>query len=340
MWCACRLRSKPSACARASPRGSSALGLTGLALDRRALALPLRRRAGLRGAGASRRPAATRRRRCRARSNASSTGRSRGAARATRFVSSPSTRADAFQLVLVYDHYVASGDSIARLLTGIACALHAAPTRARRCRWSATRPSYRSLFSAPSAVGGARHRSACRAWSRDARRAYRPRYDRIEDGHNAYTYLRLGPHQHDARCSRTAKAWGVTLNELLMACLMLALSPLAARRRGEPRRNELAVASILNMRQDFGPDARDALSPFLAAFRVSHTVPEGIGLRQLALEVHMQTRAHQARPPVPAEPAGARRVGAVVAAGSRRSQRHGVCTRSTLRCGPASPRST
>lgn len=192
-----------------------------------------------------------------------------------------------FQLVLVYDHYVASGDSIARLLTGVACRYmrpDSAPDTVPMERYSA---SYRSLFFrhpwwAARAILGLPRMVA------NARRAYRPRYAQIADAHNAYTYLRLGPHQSSALL-RTAKAWGVTLNELLMASLMLALSPLAAGRRHELRRNELAVASILSMRQDFGPDAHQALSPFLAAFRVSHTVPEGIGLQQLALEVHMSS---------------------------------------------------
>jgi hypothetical protein len=43
------------------------------------------------------------------------------------------------------------------------------------------------------------------------------------------------------------------------------------------------------MRRDQRPEARAAVSPFLAAFRVSHTVPEGIGLQQLAHDVQRQT---------------------------------------------------
>jgi NRPS condensation-like uncharacterized protein len=192
-----------------------------------------------------------------------------------------------FQLVLVYDHYVASGDSMARLLTGIACAYlrpESAPDAQPMERYSAT---YRSLFLrhpwwALRAMLGLPRMVA------NARRAYRPRYAPIADAHNAYTYLQLGPPQTRALL-RSAKAWGITLNELLMASLMLALSPLAAGRRQEARRNELAVASILSMRRDFGPDALQALSPFLAAFRVSHPVPEGIGLQQLAQEVHLSS---------------------------------------------------
>lgn len=192
----------------------------------------------------------------------------------------------AFQLALVYDHYVASGDSIARLLTGIACSLatrEGAPAPVQIQHHSAT---YRSVFLRHPlwvlrAVAGFPRMIA------SARRAYRPRYADVQDGHNGFSYVQIRPPQTRVLLG-TAKAWGVTLNELLMANMLLALSPLAALRRHEPRRTELAVASILNMRRDFRPDAHDVLSPFLAAFRVSHAVPDGIGLKQLAQDVHAQ----------------------------------------------------
>jgi hypothetical protein len=196
---------------------------------------------------------------------------------------------DAFQLVLAYDHYVASGDSIARLLSGMACAYIGADEQpAPMERYSST---YRNLllrhplWVMRSILGLVRLVAA-------TRHAYRSRYDKgqegkVEDGHNAFTYLRLTSPQHDTLLA-TAKAWGITVSELLMASLMLALSPLAAQRRREPRRNELAIASILNMRADFGAGALDALSPFLAAFRVAHQVPEGIGVHELATYVHKE----------------------------------------------------
>jgi len=192
---------------------------------------------------------------------------------------------DAFQLVLGYDHFVASGDSIARLLSGVACAYLGAGERPVPMERHS--PSYRNLFLRHplwvmrSILGLVRMVAT-------ARRAHRVRFAQVEDGHNAFTYLRLGPPRNFALLA-TSKAWGVTVNELLMAGLLQALSPLAAQRRLERRRNELAIASILNMRPDFGPDALDALSPLLAAFRVAHEVPEGIGLRALALDVHNET---------------------------------------------------
>ncbi|MCU0921447.1 MAG: hypothetical protein MUF16_14125 [Burkholderiaceae bacterium] len=193
----------------------------------------------------------------------------------------------AFQLVLVYDHYVASGDSIARLLTHLACSLAEpdAPLAplALACRSSGYRgtllrhPGWvlKAVLGLPRLVADARH-------------AWRVRHAAIDDGRNAFVYLRI-----DATRTRAlrlaARQWGVTFNDLITACLLQALSPLAAQRRAAARRNRLAVASILNMRRDLHPDDRDAVSPFLAAFRVSHDVPEGISLQQLAQDVQRQT---------------------------------------------------
>jgi hypothetical protein len=188
----------------------------------------------------------------------------------------------AFQLVLAYDHYVAGGDSIARLLGAIACAYLGADDvpATTECR----SPTYRHLF-LRRPLWALRSVLGLRSMVASARRSYRVRIGDAEDGRNAFSYLRVDPATKAALLA-TAKAWGVTLNELLMASVLKALAPLAAQRRTEPRRNQLAVASILNMRGDFGGDAMQALSPFLAAFRVVHDVPDGIGLRQLALDVH------------------------------------------------------
>jgi hypothetical protein len=192
-----------------------------------------------------------------------------------------------FHLALAYDHFVASGDSVARLLTGIALAYLDRPAPALPWQVERYPDTYRSVFLrhpgwALRAMLGLPRMVAL------ARRAYRPQYADVEAADNGFSYARLEPRQLRALLD-AGKAWGVTLNDLLMAGLLLALAPLAEARRREPRRNELSVASILNMRQDFGPAAHEALSPCLAAFRVSHAVPEGIGLRELVRDVHAVT---------------------------------------------------
>ena len=193
----------------------------------------------------------------------------------------------AFYLALAYDHFVAGGDSIARLLTGIALSYIGSDIAAASTSVERYPATYRSVFVrhplwAIRAILGLPRMSA------SARRAHRPHYSNVEDARNGFTYVRLEPPQLRALLG-ASKSWGVTLNDLLLASLMQALSPMAEGRRREPRRTELAVASIMNIRQDFKPGTHEALSPCLAAFRVGHAVPSGIGLRQLVQDVHAVT---------------------------------------------------
>lgn len=189
---------------------------------------------------------------------------------------------DAFDLVLAYDHYIAGGDSIARLLSGIALAYLGSSARPQPLPRRV--PTYRNLFVRhPMWVTHAF--AGLPRMIRSGRRACRMRSAASDDGHNAFTYLSLDAGQR-GKLVAAARDWGVTLNELLMAALMQALSPLTLLRRDQPRRNEIAIASILNIRADFGPAADDALAPLLAAFRVAHPVPEGIATRDLAVALH------------------------------------------------------
>jgi len=193
----------------------------------------------------------------------------------------------AFRLALVYDHYVAGGEAIARWLTQLAGQLLgevALPAPAQACgpgryRQAVLRhPGWwlRALVGVPRML--AQSRRSCRMRSRGA-----------DDRRNGFRSLQLGAAQTRA-LQAAAGAWGVTLHELVTACLLKALSPVVPGRDERSRRNALAVASIMNMRRDLGPASRDGISPFLAAYRVVHRVPEGIGLRQLALEVHAQVQ--------------------------------------------------
>jgi hypothetical protein len=192
---------------------------------------------------------------------------------------------DEFHLALAYDHFVAGGDAIALLLRDIAARYTGgAPTLQRLEVYPAT---YRSLL--------VRHPlrvlSGLAALPRmvaTSRRSCRPRYGGADDQYNAFKYIIVGQEALNA-LRRAGKAWGVTFNDLLLACVLRALAPFAAERERHPRRRELAVASIVNIRDDFGAAARAALSPFLASFRVSHPVPAGIGLRELVDAVHTET---------------------------------------------------
>lgn len=120
------------------------------------------------------------------------------------------------------------------------------------------------------------------------RSAYRPRYPHGEGKDNAFVHLRIAP-AGLAALQRRARAWGVTLNDLVLALVLQALSPLTEARRAEPRRHALAVAAIVNIRADCGPAAAGAFGQFLTSFLVAHPVPAGTSLEVLARAVRADT---------------------------------------------------
>ena len=122
-----------------------------------------------------------------------------------------------------------------------------------------------------------------------SRRAFRPRYRFGDSWYNAVTSLELPPDLY-AAVRRAAKAWGVTLNDLLLAMLLTALAPEFPERLDARRRNEIAIASVINIRHELAAGPETAFGQFLSSFLVSHPVPEGITLEALARDVHAQTQ--------------------------------------------------
>lgn len=88
-----------------------------------------------------------------------------------------------------------------------------------------------------------------------------------------------------------AKAWQVTVNDLLLALLLKALTPLAGNRTAAGRRKNISLGCIVNIRKDLGVDSPRTFGLFLGSFMVTHPVPEGISLQQLAGELRDQTLA-------------------------------------------------
>ena len=199
-----------------------------------------------------------------------------------------------FHLALAYDHFVAGGDSIALLLRDIAERYTGGVPAEAPLQPPEMYPStYRSLL-LRHPLWVLKGLTGLPRMVASARRSFRPRYGSADDQYNAFKLFSLGPEAVDG-LRGAGKAWGVTFNDLLMASVLQALAPLAPERARQPRRRELAVASIVNIRDDFGPAARAALSPFLASFRVSHPVPAGIGLRELVRAVHAETARVKAK---------------------------------------------
>jgi hypothetical protein len=201
---------------------------------------------------------------------------------------------ETFYLGLAYDHFIAAGDSIIALLAALADRYRhgGAGTDRRAAPGLYPAPYRRMLLRHPAAF--LRGLPSVPAMAARFRRAFRPRYPHGQDSQNAFAHFRIERPGFDAM-RRAAKAWGITLNDLLLAMILLTLAPLAAERRHAPRRRELAIAAIINIRADCGADARAVFGQFLSSFLVSHPVPPGVTLEQLARDVHRETARVKAR---------------------------------------------
>jgi hypothetical protein len=193
-----------------------------------------------------------------------------------------------FYLGLAYDHFIAGGDSIAVLLEKL-CDDYAADGAQAASPWTPQRypRTFNRLF--------LRHmRRTVTSFARlpllalNCRHSFRAPCRPGHNPANGFLSARIGPAAF-AAAVRTAKTWGVTVNDLFLAALLLTLSPLAAKRRASHHRKELAIASIVNLRGEFEASAGETFGQFLTSLRVSHLVPAGMALPQLAREIHVQT---------------------------------------------------
>jgi hypothetical protein len=192
-------------------------------------------------------------------------------------------RADRFDLGLAYDHVIAAGDSIVRLLKAIADRYAGHERATVMPGIDRYPPTYRSLFARhPFATLAGLRRIP--AFVRTLRHAYRPRYPHGDALDMSFLQCRIEPAGVE-RLRGAAKRWDVTVNDLVMALLIAALAPFTEARHAKSRRNELAVASIVNIRGDCGKRARAAFGQFLSSFIVAHRAPPGVALETLARDV-------------------------------------------------------
>lgn len=192
---------------------------------------------------------------------------------------------DAFFLGLAYDHFIAGGDSIVVLLNAIADRYAGAPTPGTVTRLYPRTHAHLFLRHPWRFVLGL---ARLPGLARSCRRTIRPHYESMEDGHNAFTFFWIESAPSVA-LRNAAKGWGVTLNDALMALLLLAQDAVMPARDASHGRHELAVASIINLRGEHGEDTRATFGQFLSSFRVSHPVPRGVTLYELARHVHRAT---------------------------------------------------
>ena len=192
---------------------------------------------------------------------------------------------NSFFLGLAYDHFIAGGDSIVVLLSALADRYAGVRTGdGPLARYPHT---HRRLF-VRHPLAFFRGLARLPAMGASCRRTIRPRYRPVEEGHNAFRFFTLDGDRYEA-LRAAARSFGVTLNDVLIAIMLLAQDATSPPRDRNARRSELAVASIMNLREAHGDDAHRTFGQFLSSFRVAHPVPPGIALRELAQDVHRTT---------------------------------------------------
>jgi NRPS condensation-like uncharacterized protein len=190
-----------------------------------------------------------------------------------------------FFLGLVYFHAVADAGSIVRLLKDICDGYR---------NDGALRPS-ESFNLHPGGLRFdplllAKKLVAFPAVTRKMKRSLRPVFRNVRDFQNEFTFFSLGPDDLRALIA-SAKAWEVTLNDLFIALLLKCFSPLLEDRVRGPKRRDIAVGCIVNIRKDLGLDDERTFGLFLGSFVVTHELPRGISVRDLAGDIRRQTLA-------------------------------------------------
>jgi len=202
-----------------------------------------------------------------------------------RFVALPGK--DSFFLVLAYFHAIADAESIVHLLRGLARD-YAKAARPEAPPWWNLYPESRAGLLRRHPIVVARRLQGLPAQARNLRRSHRPRYRDIRDLSNGFNLFSLTP---DCLRSLVAagRSWDVTVNDLLLALLLKSVSPLSMERVQAARRRLISAGCIVNLRRDMGVDSSQAFGLFLGSFTVTHAVPQGIALRELAKDISQQT---------------------------------------------------
>lgn len=202
-----------------------------------------------------------------------------------RFLVAPA--GDSFFLGLVYFHPVADAESVVGLLKDIVSAyMEEGPEESMESLelYPDSRiPLWRRH---PRVI--ARKLLALPAQVRNLRQSHHPRSGGIDNLANGFVCFSVAPEDLRSLIA-AAKSWGVTVNDLFLALLMKSLSPCAAARAQARKRRKISVGCIVNLRKDLGVDSRRVFGLFLGSFTVTHEVPAGISLRQLAWDIRQQT---------------------------------------------------
>jgi len=119
------------------------------------------------------------------------------------------------------------------------------------------------------------------------RNSYRPPSCEVNDFRNEFISLTFAQPE-TAQALTKARGWNVTLNDLCLAALLLAVAPLATN-RFRTSRSHLSVGCVVNLRHDLKPGKRDDFGLSLGSFSITHPVPKDISLRELACDIRSET---------------------------------------------------
>lgn len=192
-----------------------------------------------------------------------------------------------FYLGIVYFHLVSGGDSIIYLLRNIVdlYSQRDISVPVRPLRFYQNDRTYRKLLGPKQFFRWIRNIPAHIA---KVRGSFRPHYSDVDDHTAGFTFFSLGPpHLHSLITG--ARRWGVTVNDIFLAVLLLSVSRFSGGRVSQPRRKLLSLASVVNIRKDLCKDDPESFGFFLGNFVVSHAVPDGIQLEELVKDIHLQT---------------------------------------------------
>ncbi len=192
-----------------------------------------------------------------------------------------------FYLGIVYFHLVSGGDSIIYLLKNIV-ELYSQRDKSvpvRALRFYQNDRIYRKLLRPKQFFRWIRNMPA---HITKVRGSFRPNCSDVDDHTIGFTWFSLGPPNLHSLITG-ARRWGVTVNDIFLAVLLLSVSRFSGGRVSQPRRKLLSLASVVNIRKDLFIDDSESFGFFLGNFIVSHAVPDGIQLEELVKDIHMQT---------------------------------------------------
>ncbi len=190
-----------------------------------------------------------------------------------------------------YFHAVADAESITRLLLEIVRASF--DETPQPIRDQTLRPSGEGRLPTEGPLAALRRSWSALARIRAMRSSFRPPRCKITDFRNEFSGYHLDV-KETASLLATAREWGLTINDLCLAALLLALAPVTPGRflRSRPH---LSVGCVVNLRNDLAFSKRNYFGLFLGSFAVSHRVEGKISLRELANHVRVQTLAIKKR---------------------------------------------